>query len=129
MYSSNNWLSSNIKLPNSEEGGNGNSKKRISTRKKVYVRDFHHVTACKRYQACEKERQGAKNILTDAHFPKNIEEDFMEWMMQRRYGKPSKLGLVVMQTQRKHRRLILQTTVLSQLLYKISKSEGLGKGI
>ncbi|GJU45540.1 retrovirus-related pol polyprotein from transposon TNT 1-94 [Tanacetum coccineum] len=32
----------------------------------------------------------------DNSFPKKYEKDFMEWMMQKRYGKPSELGLVLM---------------------------------
>ncbi|GJW67614.1 hypothetical protein Tco_0122038 [Tanacetum coccineum] len=52
---------SNIKLPNAEEGGNGNSKKRISTGKDGIVRVLSPVTAAE-IQAVEKERK-AKNIL------------------------------------------------------------------
>ncbi|GKG19541.1 hypothetical protein Tco_0376640, partial [Tanacetum coccineum] len=50
-----------FQTPNSEEGGNGNSKKRISTGKDGVIRILPPVTAAK-IQAVEKERK-AKNIL------------------------------------------------------------------
>ncbi|GKC76448.1 hypothetical protein Tco_1127222, partial [Tanacetum coccineum] len=68
-------LLSQIQLPNSEEGGNGNSKKRISTGKDGIVRVLSPVTAAE-IQAIEKERK-AKNILLMA-IPKEHMRRFMK---------------------------------------------------
>ncbi|GJW21733.1 hypothetical protein Tco_0032355 [Tanacetum coccineum] len=51
--------------------------------------------------------------------------DFMEWMMQKRSGKPSEQGLVVMLIQRKCKRLFFKQQFEA---FKISNSEGLEKG-
>ncbi|GKC46538.1 hypothetical protein Tco_1064260 [Tanacetum coccineum] len=59
--SSNNHCYLKYQTPNSEEGGNGNSKKRISTGKDGIVRILSPVTAAE-IQAIEKEMK-AKNIL------------------------------------------------------------------